>query len=127
MFTLFNNTKQISIDHYLSMKQETMTQDEIDKLMLNISMGEIDDPFNSVFHSPLNTEDCKHKYNAVVAAIARYDHALMNGSIEEAREARRNLHLAAFNNWLLRHDMTRDEYCNLINRELVKRGCPPRF
>jgi len=107
--------------------QETMTQEEIDKLMQNISMGEIDDPVNSIFHSSLNADECKFKYNAIRAAIARYDHALLNGSIDEAKEARRNLHRAAFSNWLLKKSMTKIEYYSLMNRELQKRGYPPRF
>jgi len=107
--------------------QEKMSQEEIDKLMQNIGLGEIEDPMNSIPHSVLNPEECKYKYNAIVAAKARYEHALLNGSLDDAEEARKNLHRAAFSNWLLKHNMTKNEYYELMNRELKRRGYLFRF
>jgi len=107
--------------------QEKMSQEEIDKLMQSIGMGELEDPVSAVYHSTLNPEECKFKYSAISAGTERYDYALLNGSFEDVREARKNLHRAGFNNWLLKHSLTKNEYYEIINRELIKRGYPPFF
>jgi len=104
-----------------------MTQEEIDALIKTLEYGEIEDPVDSIYHSSLNPVECKNKYSAIVTAKARYDYALVNSSIEDIEEERRNLHRLAFSNWLLRKEMSRDEYYKLMNREAAKKGMQPPF
>jgi len=46
---------------------------------------------------------------------------------EEIIEARKNLHRAAFSNWLFKKRLTKNEYYRLMNNEAVKRGLNPPF
>ena len=109
------------------MSQEQMTQSEIDALMRNISDGDIDDPSIIALGGSLDPIEAKNRYNAVAAAKKRYEWAMQNSSFDEAEQARRNMHRAAFGNWLFRHGMRRDDYYKLVNREAASRGLRPPF
>jgi len=107
--------------------QEKMTQDEIDALLNNLNAGNIEIKTDSLYESPLNPDEIKYKYNAIVACKARYDYALRNESFDNIKEAAKNLHRAGFSNWLFRHGLDRDGYYRLMNKEAKKRGFEPPF
>jgi len=109
------------------MSQEQMTQQEIDALLNSISMGEIEDPTKELSKSALNTDEVKYKYNAVVSCKERLNYALTNCSFDEIDEAAKNLHRAAFSNWLFGHGLDRAGYYKLMNKEAIKRGLRPPF
>ena len=98
-----------------------MTQDEIDALTRSYRSGEIEQPIVKV------SDECRHKYNAALAAKARYEYALSNSFFGGIEEARKNMHTAAFGNWLYKHKMTKREYYRLMNMEAQKRGLRPPF
>jgi len=104
-----------------------MTQQEIDSLLNSISMGEIEDPTNKLTETIFDKDQVRYKYNAVVACKERLDYALTNCSFDEIDEAAKNLHLAAFSNWLFRHGLDKEGYYKLMNKEAVKRGLRPPF
>jgi len=109
------------------MSQEKMTQEEIDSLLNTISIGEFVDPTTKLMESTLDKEQVKFKYNAVVSCKERLDYALTNCSFDEINEAQKNLHIAAFSNWLFRHGLDRKGYYELMNREAKARGLKPPF
>jgi len=109
------------------MPQDKMTQDEIDNLLNSLNAGSMEIVTDSLYESPLNPEEVKYKFNDITACKARYDFALRNESFENIKEAARNLHRAAFANWLFKHGLDKAGYCKLMNREAKKRGMPPPF
>jgi flagellar motor switch protein FliM len=109
------------------MPQEKMSQDEIDALINNTFNNDFDDIADKLFDSPLDPDEVKYKYNATVACKAAYEYALENGTFEDIKEAKKNLHRAGFSNWLFKNGLDRDGYYKLINREAVKRGLRPPF
>jgi len=110
------------------MLQEKMTQDEIDILLKNLNAGDIENiSTNHGKSSDLNPDEVKKKYNNIIACKKRYAYALLNESYEYIKEAARNLHYAAFSNWLFIHKLRREEYYRLMNREAKKRGMREPF
>ena len=109
------------------MAQVNMSQDEVDSLLKALEAGEIDENPDVLRGSGLDPKECKYKFNAIHAAKVRYEYALKNGTFEEAEEGRKNLHRAAFSNWLFKHKITKHEYYQLLNAEAVKRGLQPPF
>jgi len=115
------------------MPQEKMTQDEVDALINSLSAGSVEIPTDALIESPLNSDQVKYKYNNIVACKARYDHALLNESLEDIKEAAKNLHRAGFSNWLFKYGFYSDgvsranEYYRLMNREAKKRGLREPF
>lgn len=109
------------------MPQEKMTQEEIDTLLHNFTMGEIEDPTVKLMESVLNQDEVKYKYNAIVCCKERYEYALFNELFENIKEAAKNLHRAAFSNWLFRHGLDKAGYYRLMNKEAKKRGMHPPF
>jgi hypothetical protein len=107
------------------MAQENLSQDEIDLLTKSFLSGE-DIDTSSVQNE---TDDILAipKSRTMLAMVKRLEWARKNESFEAVREARKSLHSAAFNLWLTKRKMTRADYCQLINRELAKRGYPPYF
>jgi hypothetical protein len=107
------------------MPQEKMSQEEIDRLIMNsLSPQEMD--FSSIT-SEADQTLLKPKYQTLLTELRRLEFARNALSFEEQKEARYALHCAAFALWLARKGMTRNDYYNLINRELKKRGYPPYF
>ena len=104
---------------------EHMTQDEIDRLTNSFLNGdELDtnsilEESDNVLALPIN--------KTMLAMVKRLEWTRRNESFENIREARKALHEAAFNNWLIKKRMTRYDYYSLMNRELKKRGYPPYF
>jgi hypothetical protein len=90
-------------------------------------MGEIEDPTTKLTESTLDKDLVRYKYNAVVACKKRLDYALTNCSFDEIDEAAKNLHRAAFSNWLFRYGLDRTGYYKLMNKEAAKRGLRPPF
>jgi vancomycin permeability regulator SanA len=105
-----------------------MTQDEIDVLMQSISTGEFENPAAQLGESTLNPDDVRYRYNDIVACKARYEYAVLNGSRQDIAEAAKNLHRAAFANWLLRSGFSsKEDYAEFMNNEAKKRGLKPPF
>ena len=107
------------------MTKEKLTQDEIDALVM-ANAGTIDDTWNFLKNSAL-TESLNNKKRAIVIARKRYEYALKNRSADEINEARRCLHNTAFELWLFKKGLTKNEYYELMNKEAAKRGLPPPF
>ncbi|MCL2879078.1 MAG: hypothetical protein FWF29_02420 [Treponema sp.] len=97
-----------------------MTQDEIDRLILT---GPIDVPVDI----PLADIQSKNKSHTMLSMLKRLEFARENLSFEDERDARITLHAAAFDLWLSKHNMTRNDYYQFVNRELRKRNYPYRF
>jgi len=104
------------------MPQEKMTQDEIDTLLNSLNGGDIKISTDDLYESPLNIDEIKYRYNAIVACKLRLDYAQMNGSFEDIIEAKKNLHRAGFANWLFKHGLDREGYYRLMNKESKKWG-----
>ena len=71
--------------------------------------------------------DSKSKSKTMLSMLKRLEYARENESFYKVREARKSLHIAAFDLWLSRKGMTRNEYYALMNKELKKRGLPEYF
>ena len=103
---------------------DKMSQDDIDDLMKKLKDGNADP---SLPEPSAESAVIKKKYRTVQTMISRLDFARKNLSFAEQAAARKNLHHAAFSLWLANRSMTKDGYHRLINREVKKRGRPPRF
>jgi len=109
------------------MAQDILSQDQIDNLMKDISMGEFENTAIDDLLTPLNPEDVKFKYNTIKTAKLRLDYSYYHNTHEETKDAANNLHYAGFDNWLLKKGITRQEYYILMNKEAIKRGMRPPF
>ena len=102
------------------MAQEILDQEQIDHLLRQIESGEevdvtsVQQETSSILAQP--------KSRTMLAMVKRLEWARLNGSYEEAREARKFLHESAFENWLAKHKMDRKDFYQLLNREAKKRG-----
>ena len=99
---------------------EILTQDEIDTLMSSLNSGEAEATADRVDQGLL-ANTVRAKYKTVVSAMKRYDFALECLSFDEAREARLYFHIAVFELWLAKKNMTRKDYWRLIKREISRR------
>jgi hypothetical protein len=109
-------------------QQEILSQDEIDRLTQSIRTGEFEDPAAQLGESALNYKDARYRYNDILAYKARYEYAVLNGSYQDIAEVAKNLHRAAFANWLLwRGFSNKEDYAEFMNNEAKKRGLEPPF
>jgi len=96
---------------------EQLSQDEIDSLMRDLSgKTEVSSSFAK---DQTNQRNCKRRFRDVIAAKERYAFALENLSFEAIKDARRYLHYAAFELWLVNHKLTKKKYPQYL-KELVK-------
>ena len=107
------------------MTKENLTQAEIDALVM-ANVGIIDDTWNFLKNSAL-AETLIVKNRAIIIARKRYEYALKHLSSDEIKEARKCLHNTAFDLWLFKKGLTKNEYYKLMNKEAVKRGLNPPF
>lgn len=103
-----------------TMASENLTQDEIDLIATQWQ--------NDQALIVINPSDVvRKKYRTVLSEIERLNYARENRSFVEQRGAERALHHATFALWLANRGLTKDDYCNIMNRELKKRGSPYRL
>jgi hypothetical protein len=109
-------------------QQEILSQDEIDLLTQSIHAGEFDDPAAQLGKPTTTPVGARERYNDRLAYKARYEYAVLNGSFQDIAEAAKNLHNAAFANWLLWKGFSnKEDYYKFMNNEAKKKDMPPPF
>ena len=102
------------------MAEEKLSQSEIDLLMQSFHSGS---DYNTVEDAQTKIDRHRKLYKKLRYAIKRYYTAMENGySFEAVNEARRNMHHYAFKNWLAHREMDRQQYYELMRKEMKKRG-----
>jgi len=102
------------------MTGEKLSQNEIDHLTQAFHSGS---DYNALEDEQAKIDRHRKLYKELQRAIKRYFTAMENGySFEVVNEARRNMHHYAFKNWLEHRGMDRQQYYELIRKEMKKRG-----
>jgi len=104
---------------------EKLSQAEIDLFLEaynNASGKPVEANLNDIEAAKLRNKQHGKVYKQLLSALKRYEYALESRApYNEIQEQRRNVHFYAFKNWLMHKRLDKEQFYDLIRKEIKKR------